>query len=588
MQGYLSLILHAHLPFVRHPEHPRFLEENWLFEAITETYLPLLRVLEGWSKDGMQAPITPTFSPTLCSMLLDPLLQSRYRRHLHDLIELADKETHRTLWEKPLHQLAIAYLERFRGIREYYDACGGNLIARFAQLQDKGLIEIATCSATHALLPLLAEHPPSVRAQVLVARDHYRSCFGRDPQGIWLPECAYVPELETPLCEAGLRWFVLDTHGVLQAHPPPRYGIFAPIVTPNGLAVFGRDLASDKQVWSRDEGYPGDPWYRDFYRDIGFDLDLDYLRPYLAAPEQRSFTGIKYHRITGSNPGKAVYQPQMALARADEHAGHFLAARIEQIGRLTQIMDSPPILLCPYDAELFGHWWYEGLEFLNYFVRKAYFDQQTFRLTTPGAFLRQHRTHQVASPAPSSWGEQGYWGMWLNETNEWIYPHLRVAQERMTELVQRFQPSLAGPDAKSKGASSSRETPSLLSPRQALHDRGTSGSPSPQPSPPGEGEQGAPSSVEVAAAFAPQTEALRQRALRQAARELLLAQASDWPFILRTGTSPEYARKRVTEHLQRFNELYEQLLESRLDESWLAQIESQDEIFPAIDHRYFG
>jgi 1,4-alpha-glucan branching enzyme len=542
MQGYLSLVLHAHLPFVRHPEHERFLEENWLFEAITETYVPLLQVLENWRNDGMEAPISITLSPTLCAMLMDPLLQSRYRRHLDALIDLADKESHRTVWEKPFHELAQFYGARFQSIRDFYDSCQGDLIARFRRLQDSGQLEIMTCAATHALLPLLAAHPPSLRAQILTACEHYQSCFGRCAEGIWLPECAYVEAVEPVLREANLRWFIADTHGVLHANPRPRYGMFAPLLTPNDLAVFGRDFASAKQVWSRQEGYPGDPRYRDFYRDIGFDLDLDYLKPYLAAPDQRGFTGIKYHRITGAGQEKSVYDRKAALAAADEHAAHFLQARMDQIQRLGQIMDRPPVVLCPYDAELFGHWWYEGFDFLNFFVRKAYFDQEAFRFITPGQYLRRQTTHQVAAPAASSWGEEGYWGVWLNEKNQWIYPHLRVAQERMTELVRRF----SGPGGQ----------PSQTIVAQA----------GPESLPPG-----------------PQ-----ERALKQAGRELLLAQSSDWPFILRTGTSPDYARKRVTEHLLRFTKIYEQLLSSQIDETWLAKIECQDNIFPTLNLRYFA
>jgi 1,4-alpha-glucan branching enzyme len=539
MQGYLSIVLHAHLPFVRHPEHEKFLEENWLFEAITDTYVPLLQILEGWSRDGLEAPLAITLSPTLCTMLMDPLLQSRYRRHVDDLIDLAKKEIQRSLWEKPIHELAGLYRERFESVRDYYDTCHGDLIGKFRRLQDSGRLEILTCSATHAVLPLLADHVPSVRAQVFAACEHYQSCFGRDAEGIWLPECAYTEAIEPTLGEAKLRWFITETHGLLHANPPPRYGMFAPILTPGGLAVFGRDLESAKQVWSRQEGYPGDGWYRDFYRDIGFDLDLDYLRQYLAAPDQRSFTGFKYYRITGSNDVKALYEPKAAVAKADEHAGHFLKARSEQIRKLAQIMDHPPLVLCPYDAELFGHWWYEGLDFLNFFVRKACFDERVFKLTTPGRFLRQQPTHQVAKPAAGSWGEGGYWEVWLNEKNEWIYPHLRVAQERMTELVQRFDESR----------------------QHGLTTQASAGG---------------------------HTLALRERALRQAGRELLLSQASDWPFILRTGTSPGYARKRVTEHLLRFSKLYEQLVNVGLDEEWLAQIESQDNIFPDLDFRYFG
>jgi len=522
MQGYLSLVLHAHLPFVRHPEHETFLEENWLFEAITETYLPLLEVIAGWQRDGMSAPITISFSPTLCAMLRDPLLQDRYVRYLDGSIELADKEVHRTYWDRAFHPLALAYHEKFERLRASYLECERDLVGAWARLQDEGRIEIITTAATHALLPLLASHPPSVRAQILTARDHYRECFGRDPRGIWLPECAYVEGVEHVLQEANIRWFITDTHGVLHARPRPRYGVFAPIFTPSGLAAFGRDLDSAKQVWSRHEGYPGNARYRDFYRDIGFDLDFDYVRPYLPS-DVRSFTGIKYHAITGGTGAKLVYDRHAALETAAQHSQHFLEARMGQISRLADIMERPPLVLSPYDAELFGHWWYEGPEFLDFFVRKAFYDQQVFQLITPQAYLDEHATHQVAQPAASSWGEEGYWKVWLNERNEWILPHLDVAQQRMTELARRFR--------------------------------------------------GATGAVE--------------RALQQAAREVLLAQSSDWPFILRTGTSPEYARRRVKVHLLRFITLHDQLTQGRVDEAWLARIEAQDNLFPNVQPDYW-
>ncbi len=522
MQGYLSLVLHAHLPFVRHPEHPKFLEENWLFEAITETYIPLLQMMERWERDGMDTRLTLTLTPTLCAMLLDPLLQDRYERHLNDLIELAEKEVHRTHWDKPFNELAEMYHQGFLAIRKSFAACGKNLVAAFAEFQARGKLEIITCAATHAVLPLLANHPPSIRAQILIARDHYRSCFGRDPRGIWLPECAYVDGVEKVLQEANIRWFITDTHGVLHANPRPRYGVFAPIFTPNGIAAFGRDLSSAKQVWSKHEGYPGDARYREFYRDIGFDLDLDYVKPYMPASDKRGFTGIKYYRITGAAE-KQGYHRRTALQAAADHAQHFLEARISQIQDLADILDRPPLVLSPYDAELFGHWWYEGPEFLDYFVRKAYYDQKVFKLITPEEYLTEFPSNQIAKPSASSWGEEGYWRVWLNETNQWIYPHLQVAQERMTQLVRRF----------------------------------------------------------------PSPTRLEDRALKQSGRELLLAQSSDWPFILRTGTSPDYAKKRVKDHLLRFMVLHDHLLSAEVDEQWLAEIESRDNLFPEIDYRYW-
>ncbi|MEW6304835.1 MAG: 1,4-alpha-glucan branching protein domain-containing protein [Verrucomicrobiota bacterium] len=524
MQGYLAIVLHAHLPFVRHPEHPKFLEESWLFEAVTETYLPLIQVMDGWLRDGMETRLTMSMTPTLCSMLLDPMLQERYEQHLAALIEMADREIHRTQWQADYRPLADFYYCRFAKLRDTYHAYGRNVVGAFRKFQELGRLEIITCAATHALLPLMTDHPPSVRGQILTARDHYRECFGCDPRGIWLPECAYAEGVETVLQEANIRWFITDTHGILHATPRPRFGVFAPLYTPNGIAAFGRDLDSARQVWSKHEGYPGDWRYRDFYRDIGFDLDLDYVRACLPSPDQRGFTGIKYHRITGGDVAKEIYDRAAALRAADNHANHFLGARVEQIRHLADIMDRPPLVLSPYDAELFGHWWYEGPEFLDLFVRKAYYDQKTFGFTTPEQYLHRHPTQQIARPSPSSWGEEGYWRVWLNETNEWIYPHLNVAQERMTDLARRF----------------------------------------------------------------PEAEGLTKRALNQAARELLLAQSSDWPFILRTGTSPEYARRRVKDHLLRFIALHEQLTTTKVDETWLTRVEWLDNIFPNVDYRYWA
>jgi len=523
MPGYLSIILHAHLPFVRHPEHEKFLEESWLFEAVTETYLPLIQILDKWRYDQLDARITLSLSPTLCAMLLDPLLCGRYARHLDGLIDLAEKEIQRTHWDRAFREQAWQYHERFSRARETWRQYAGNLVAAFRQLQDDGRIEIITTAATHGLLPLLAVHPPSVRAQILTARDHYRSCFGRDPRGIWLPECAYVEGVEPFLREANIRWFTLDTHGILHATPRPRLGTFAPIFTPNGMAAFGRDYNSSRQVWSKHEGYPGDPRYRDFYRDIGFDLDFDYVRPHLPSPDNRGFTGIKYYRITGRAGPKEIYRRDAALSAASGHAQHFLDERVAQVRALDGLLDRPPIIVAPYDAELFGHWWYEGPEFLDFLARKLCQEQKVISLITPGEYLQRHSTNQIATPGASSWGEEGYWRVWLNETNEWIYPHLQIAQDRMTELARQF----------------------------------------------------------------PNADGLTARALKQAARELLLAQASDWPFILRAGTSPDYARRRVKDHLLRFIALHEQLTLGPVNEKWLSEAEARDNLFPDVNWNYW-
>ena len=525
MPAYFSLVLHAHLPFVRHPEHEKFLEESWLFEAITETYVPLVQMMDGWWRDGLDPRLTLSVTPTLCSMLSDPLLRDRYTRHLENLIALTEKEIQRTRGNSELHILAQMYQRRFVGIQQTYLGYNRDLVGAFRKYQDLGKLEVITSAATHALLPLLAEHPPSLRAQIFTAKDHYHQWFGRDPRGIWLPECAYAPGLDAILQEANIRWFITDTHGILHARPRARHGVFAPVFTPHGIAAFARDRHSAHQVWSRESGYPGDPRYRDFYRDIGFDLDHDYVRACLPAPHIRGFTGIKYHAVTGKGLEKKIYDRAAARQAADEHAEHFLRDRLRQFARVAKVIDHPAHIVAPYDAELFGHWWNEGPDFLDFFMRKALCDQREFTLTTPTEYLRAHPTQQIATPATSSWGEDGHWRVWLNEKNAWIYPHLRIAQERMTELARKFPQHGGG---------------------------------------------------------------LRKRALKQAAREILLAQASDWPFIIRSNTNPGYARQRVENHLLNFNALYEQIKAGTINAVALEAMEATDNIFPSVNYRHWA
>lgn len=524
-QGYVALVLHAHLPFVRHPEHEEFLEEDWLYEAITETYLPLLWVLEGWHRDGVDYRLTMSLTPPLCAMLRDPLLQERYLRHISRLIELAEKEVERTRWDAALNAVAQFYRQRFHDARHWFDEVyHRDLVGAFRKFQQSGRLEIITCAATHGFLPLLEAQPNAVRGQLLTARDHYTECFGQPPLGIWLPECAYTPSLEPFLHEAGLRWFIMDTHGLMFGDPAPQFGVYAPVFTPTGLAAFARDTDSSRQVWSAETGYPGDPDYRDFYKDIGFDLDYDYIRPYIHPDGIRCFTGIKYHRVTGRTPYKEVYRRDRAVEKAAVHAGHFMTERCRQIERLAKLMGRPALVVAPYDAELFGHWWFEGPEFLDFFVRKSVYDQTVYRLITPTEYLRAHPTQQLSQPTASSWGNKGYWEVWLDGSNAWVYPHLHASAERMAELVRNYN----------------RNDP------------------------------------------------VTQRALRQAARELLLAQSSDWAFIMKTGTTVPYAVKRTKDHLLRFNRLYDQIRSGRIDEAWLATIEWRDNIFPNINPQYFA
>lgn len=525
LRGHLALVLHAHLPFVRHPEHPRFLEEDWLYEAITETYIPLLHIFDSLAEGGVPFKIAMSLTPPLCEMLTDELLMGRYKAHVERMIELCGKEAERNRNNQPFEDTARMYLRHFEISRSLLvDKYKGNLLTGFKSLQDSGHIDILTCGATHGFLPLITREEAK-RAQIKVARSNYLKHFGRPPAGIWLPECGFSPGDDRLLREAGISFFFTDAHGIVYGTPRPRYGIFAPVKTADGLCAFARDVESSRQIWSATEGYPGDFNYREFYRDLGYDGEYTYVKPYLHPDGVRRNIGIKYHRVTGKVElhGKEPYVPDWATQRAAEHAGHFMFHREQQIEHLDRLLGRRPVVVSAFDAELFGHWWFEGPQFLNFLIRKIAADQDRISLINPTTYLGEYPDIQQVTPSMSTWGAGGYNRVWLNPINEWLYRHQHVAEERMVELANDF-PSASG----------------------AL-----------------------------------------ERALNQAARELLLAESSDWAFIMTTGTSVPYAQKRFRDHIHRFTKIYEGVMNNDLDREWLADVESKDNIFSEIDYNVY-
>lgn len=518
-------MLHAHLPYIRYPEHESFLEENWLYEAITETYIPLLNIFENLLDDGVDFRICLSMTPTLTEMLRDELLMDRYQRHLHRLIELSEREIRRNRRDIDFRDLAIMYRRRFLKIQDLFEnRYRKDLITAFRELMESGTVEIATSAATHAYLPALMSEPFAVRAQLHVAAVQYRKCFSRAPSGIWLPECGFTPDMEPLIKDAGLGYFFLESHGVITSNPESRKNLYTPVRTPSGITVFPRDALSSRQVWSAHTGYPGNAAYRDFYRDIGFDLDLDYLKPYL--PDGiRTFTGIKYFRITNSRSDrKKPYQRQQALRKAKEHASHFLKSRERQILSLDRRLKDRPLITAAFDAELFGHWWFEGPEWLSHLLRSGSAKRSMFRFTTPSEFIAENPASAVFMPSLSSWGGRGYSATWVDPSNSWIYRHLHRAAKRMREMSEVHR-----------------------------NARG-----------------------------------MVKRALNQAARELLLSQASDWSFMMQKERASAFAQTKFTEHMTNFSMLSREIASGRIRKEHLALLEQKNNLFPDIDFRIYA
>ncbi len=518
------MVLHAHLPYIRYPEHEHHLEERWLYEAITETYIPLLDVFGNLLNDNVDFRITLSLTPTLIEMFHDSLLMARYQRYLNNLIDLAEKEIGRTRRNADFAPVARMYHKRFLNIRHLFeDIYRKDLTSAFGALAGSGKVEIITSAATHSYLPVLMDVPNAARAQIMVGALHFEKTFGRKPNGMWLPECGFAAGIDVFLKEAGINFFFLESHGVLSSTPSIRYGAYAPLKTPSGVVAFSRDVESSKLVWSSREGYPGDFDYRDFYRDIGFDLDLEYIRPYL--PEGiRTFTCLKYYKVTGRSGVKKPYMARKALKKAQIHADHFVTAKKEQILFLREKLGLEPLITAAYDAELFGHWWFEGPEWLNFLLRKGSLEKHSMRFVTPSEYIFKHSGIDGAAASLSSWGDGGYSSTWINDSNSWIYRHLNKAAKLMVEMARKKR----------------RES------------------------------------------------GLRERALNQVARELLLAQASDWPFMMKTGTASEFAKNKFTEHMTNFFALHRDITSGRINRELLSRLETKNNIFRDIDYRIYG
>ena len=523
--GYMILMLHMHLPFVRHPEHESFLEENWLFEAISETYLPLLRMFDRLEADQVPFRVAVAVSPTLVAMLEDELLQERYVRHLETLLELGDRELERTKDDPALHTIARMYRELFQqNYDDFIERYERRILRGFDYYSKKGRVELLTSAATHAYLPVYEAYPETVNVQVQLASREHQRVFGKPARGFWLPECGYFPGAEDFLKEHGFDYFFTATHGMLFSEERPEAGVYRPALCPNGVTVFGRDLYSANAVWSGRDGYPGDGRYRDFYRDIGYDLALDYIGKYIHEGSVRIPTGYKYHAITGDTDQKVYYDPEVAAEAVKKHADDFVEKQKRLVQRLAPLMDAPPVISSPYDAELFGHWWFEGPQWLEAVIRRLVSSETGISMATPSEYLRNHAAVQTVRPAFSSWGNQGYSEVWIDGKNDWMYPHVHRAVERMVELVRRY----------------------------------------------------------------PDESGLKARALAQAAREVLLSQSSDWPFMMRAGTTVPYAERRVKEHIYNFTSIYDGLCRGSVDTEWLTRLERRHNLFPDLDYRIFS
>lgn len=513
-QADVVLMLHSHMPYVlRHGRWPH--GSDWLCEAVVGSYLPLVETLRRLEAGHVAAPVTLGVTPVLASQLSDGAVAEEVRAYLaHRLAACSSAARALDAGDLPaadrhaLRPVVAFWEQRLVRLQRLWQALGGDLPGELRRLHDAERLELASSAATHAYLPLLA-CDESIRLQLAVGRREHRRLLGADPEGCWLPECAYRPRgmwspapdapnrgvrrgLDEHLVDAGYRWFFTDAHLAQAGEPLGAYGAVGDLpraLRVNGgratplpsvarsayrayrvsrpratgeLAVMVRDPLTTRRIWSRGEGYPGDGAYLEFHR-------------------QQWPEGLRLWRVTSAETDlgdKAPYDPAAARLTARAHARD-LASVLDGIAAAP---GGASLIAMPFDTELFGHWWFEGPSFLaDLYAELPH--HPALRAVTASEHLDSHATRAGVRLGRGSWGRDGDDSMWYNDGVQWMWPVLWSLETTFWRLAPRALP------------------------QEGVH-----------------------------------------ALLDAAARALLLVQASDWPFIVTTGAAADYATDRFRAH----------------------------------------
>jgi len=437
----LSLVLHSHIPFIPRLEsssvtgNPGLPGEEVLFESLSETWLPLLELFDRLDRDMVPFRLGLSLSPICCHILSDMTFINHYLEYLDRQIEFGRLEIRRARKKDAKKRLAAFYRNRFKEHQAFLlDRWEKNILKALAYYQRRGRLELLTTGATHAFLPFYTAYPEAIQAQFEVAISSFRHRFGESPQGFWLPELGWAPELDPWLRSYNLSYTILESHGLVLGKPFAKKGTFYPARTPLGICLLGRDFyaCQNIQVLRRT------PVFRDNQRDVGYELPMKRLQAFLNSQVTRRSTGYRYY-AGGIEDRDKFYDLETAQAAAREGAEAFLNIQSIRLREAARYMEEVPLCLLAFPADTFGRAWFEGPAFLEALFR-GIAKREDLQVLSPAEYLCKQDVLQFQTLVPefSSWGVNGYGEPWLDASNDWMYRHGTQALERMREIAERF------------------------------------------------------------------------------------------------------------------------------------------------------
>ncbi|MDR0539507.1 MAG: DUF1957 domain-containing protein [Spirochaetaceae bacterium] len=533
----ISILLNCHLPFIRHTDSQIYADEMPFFQALSETYIPFLQMLERLDIDCVPCRIGIVLSPLLAAMFRNTALVDKYLRYVDKQIAFGEVELIRTenkhndsLWKlaryyyNTIKEKKLAFIERYNK----------DIISALRYYRQKGRLEILSTAGTHCFLPYYTQYSQIIHTQFETALTDYRNLFGDNPAGFWLPELGWSKEIDVFLRRYGINYTVITAHAAALADPPGKTGSFYPYRSSEGCFLLVRDHYAFAEIYGGEDSVTYTPYraespilrihdgiYCDYYEDIGFKLPQSAVRNFLDKDGKRLSTGYRY---LSAGDKYHVYDRSGAKKRAKKYAGEFLERRMAALSQAYSLTGMAPVSLCVWDADSLGRFWQEGFFFLEELFRLgAAWENLVF--ATPFEYLcrQDSRNFQTLSPEFSSGAYNGYGEDFLDRPNDWIYRHIYHAIERMTELSERFSD-----------------------------------------------ESG-----------------LRATALNQSVREILLAQTSDFVKIRHGTEGGAWNEGRILAHLRNFTAIYESLGGDYLSTKLLAELSAAHSIFPDLNYHVF-